>query len=154
MLPDVHLIAKPEERRTKVNNLTSKQVKALPLMAQGMSGVDVAKEVGVTPQTVSEWKQSPDFAAALNGLKMEYLEGAKCLLQQSPSKAVQTLIDLMENSESEETRRKAALDILRLSGFEPGKHESYAWGIGPTDVEAMTHKINGTFDLHSMLKGL
>ena len=90
--------------------------------------------------------------ATLNQLKMEALEEAKCQLNQSPNKAVQTLIDLMENSSSEETRRKAALDILRLTGFEPGKYDSYAWGIGPTDVEAMTHKINGTINLSDMLK--
>lgn len=137
-----------------MNKLTSKQLKALPLMAQGMSGKDVAKEVSVTPQTVSEWKNSPAFMATLNILRTEILESARSQLQQSPNKAIQTLIDLMDNSENEETRRKAALDILRLNGFEPGKHECYAWGIGPTDVESMTHKINGTMDIENMLKGL
>lgn len=123
-------------------------------MAQGLLGVEVAKEISVTPQTVSGWKKDPVFMSTLNQHKMELLENARCQLQQSPSKAVQTLIDLMENSESEETRRKAALDILRLTGFEPGKHECYAWGVGPTDVDAMTHKIEGTMDIHSMLKGI
>jgi len=137
-----------------MNKLTSKQLKALPLMAQGMSGVDVAKEVNVAAQTVSGWKNDPEFMATLNQLKMEALEGARCQLNQSPSKAVQTLLNLMENSSNEETRRKAALDILRLSGFEPGKHEPYAAGIGPTNVESMTHEINGTMDIGSMLKGL
>jgi transposase len=135
-----------------MNKLTSKQLKALPLMVQGMSGKDVAKEVSVAPQTVSEWKKSPEFMATLNSLRMEALESAACLLQQSPSKAVQALINLMENSENEETKRKAALDVLRLAGFEPGKHESYAWGVGPTNVEAMTHEINGTVDLSNILK--
>jgi hypothetical protein len=135
-----------------MNKLTSKQLQALPLMAQGMSGTDLAKEVSVTPQTVSGWKKDPVFMATLNQLKMDYLESARCQLQQSPSKAVQTLLDLMENSSNEETRRKAALDVLRLTGFEPGKHECYAWGVGPTKVEAMTHKINGTTDLSSFLK--
>ncbi|BCR05316.1 hypothetical protein DESUT3_23850 [Desulfuromonas versatilis] len=137
-----------------MNKLTSKQIKALPLMAQGMSGVDVAKEVSVTPQTVSGWKNDPEFMANLNSIRMEFLESARCQLQQSPTRAVQTLIDLMENSENEEIRRKAALDVLRLTGFEPGKHGCYAWGVGPTDVESMTHQINGTMDIHNMLKGL
>ena len=135
-----------------MNKLTNKQLKALPLMAQGMPGKNVAKEVSVTPQTVSEWKRSPVFMATLNSLKMEALESARGQLEHSPSKAIQTLIELMDNSENEETRRKAALDILRLNGFEPGKHECYAWSVGPTDVEAMTHKLNGTMDLGSLLK--
>ena len=137
-----------------MNNLTSKQIKALPLMVQGIPGKDVATEVNVTPQTVSEWKRCPEFMATLNSLRMEFLENARFQLQQSPSKAVQTLIDLMDNSENEETRRKAALDILRLSGFEPGKHECYAWGIGSTNAESMAHELNGTMDISSMLKGI
>lgn len=137
-----------------MKKLTAKQVQALPLMAQGVSGVDVGKKVNVTPQTVSGWKKSPEFMASLNQLKMDYLESARCQLQQSPSKAVQTLVDLMENSSNEETRRKAALDVLRLNGFEPGKRESFAWGVGATDVDAMAHEIDGTMDIESMLKGM
>ena len=127
-----------------MNKLTNKQLQALPLMAQGISGVDVAKEVAVSPQTISEWKKSPVFMVTLNQLKMEVLEGARCQLQQAPKSAVKTLIDLMENSDNEETRRKAALDILRLSGFEPGKHECYGWGIGPTNIVSMAQKLRGS----------
>lgn len=39
-----------------------------------------------------------------------------------------------------ETRRKAALDILRMCGLEPGKHEAFAWGIGPTFPEKVMEK--------------
>lgn len=136
-----------------MNKLTPKQLKAIPLMAQGMSGKEIAEEVSVTPQTVSEWKKLPAFMASVNSLRKEALSSARCQLQQTPNKAIQTLIDLMDNSANDETRRKAALDILRLNGFEPGKDENYARGIGPTNVEDMTHKMNGTMNIHKMLKG-
>jgi hypothetical protein len=135
-----------------MNNLTPKQQKSITLLAQGMLGKEVAKEVSVTPQTLSGWKNNPEYLAALNNYRFELLEGARTQLQFAPSKAASVLIDLMEYSDSDETRRKAALDILRLTGFEPGHHETYGWGIGYRDAEQVEHDLNGTIGLFNLLK--
>lgn len=123
-----------------MNNLTPKQLKAIPLMAQGMMGVEVAKEISVAPQTISEWRKSFEFMAELNDYRFQLLENARSQLQYAPSKAVQTLYDLMENSESDETKRKAAIDILRLNGFEPGKYDSFGLGIGARDKDKIEYQ--------------
>jgi hypothetical protein len=134
-----------------MNKFSAKQCKAINLLAKGNTGRDVAKELSVTPQTVCEWKKKPDFVAQVNKLKMEGLETARTALQHSSNVAVEALIEIAKESNSDETRRKAALDILRLNGFEAGLHESFAWGIGPKTAKEVEHKMKGTLDLYRML---
>ena len=135
-----------------MKDLTPKQLQAIPLMAQGKTGKEVAAEVSVAPQTLCEWRKSAIFMAELNNFKMELLETARSALQHAPNLAVAALVELAESSDNPETRRKAALDILRLTGFEPGQYEAYAWGIGQRTVEAAEHEINGTLNLYKLTK--
>ncbi len=135
-----------------MKDLTPKQTKAIALFAEGKSGREVAAEVSVTPQTLSEWRKSALFMAELNNFRMELLETARSTLQHAPNLAVAALVELAESSDNPETRRKAALDILRLTGFEPGHYEAYAWGIGQRTPEGAAHEINGTLDLYKMTK--
>lgn len=135
-----------------MNEFSAKQIQAIGLLAHGVSCRDVAKELSVAPQTISEWKKSPSFVARVNDLKMEALETARIALQQSSNIAVRTLIEIAEKSDNDETRRKAAMDILRMNGFEAGMHESFAWGVGSRTEERMKHEMDGTIDLHDMLK--
>jgi signal transduction histidine kinase len=135
-----------------MKDLSAKQLQAIPLMAQGKTGKEVAAEVSVTPQTLCEWKKSALFMAELNNFRMEALETARSALQHAPNLAVAALVELAESSDNPETRRKAALDILRLTGFEPGHYEAYAWGIGQRTVEAAEHEINGTLNLYKLTK--
>ena len=89
--------------------------------------------------------------ASFNEFRYQMLESARSQLQFAPSKAVETLFDLMENSLSDETRRKAAMDVLRMAGFEAGRHEPYGWGIGSTSEEYLRHEMDGTLSIHNML---
>ncbi len=134
-----------------MKKLNGKQEQAIILLAQGNLSKEVAKEVDVAPQTISEWKKIPEFMAELNDFRYQMLESSRSQLQYITSKAVDTLVDLMDNASSDEVRRKSALDILRMAGFEAGRHECYGWGIGQRDVEKITHEMNGTLDLHTML---
>ncbi len=43
----------------------------------------------------------------------------------------------MHDAPNPETRRKAALDILRLGGFEPASVATYVLGIGPETPEGV-----------------
>ena len=135
-----------------MKDLSAKQLRAITLIAEGKTGKEVAVEVSVAPQTVSEWRKSPLFVAELNNFRMELLETARSALQHAPNLAVATLVELAESSDNPETRRKAALDILRMSGFEPGHYEAYAWGIGQRTVEAAEHELKGTLSLYKMTK--
>ena len=68
------------------------------------------------------------------------LQATKTRLQAATHTAVATLEDLARNAKNPETRRKAALDILTLSGFTPGTQALYALGIGPTDPAKVDDK--------------
>ena len=56
-----------------LDTLTPNKLKAATLIAQGNTGKEVAKSCNVTPQTISEWQQIPDFKALINSIKMEAL---------------------------------------------------------------------------------
>ncbi len=137
-----------------MNNLSVKQLKAIPLLAQGQTGKQVSKEISVAPQTICEWKKLPEFIAQVNEFTMETLEKARAGLQCSTVTAVAVLSDLAENSKSDETRRKAALDILRMTGFDAGLHESFGWGVGSRTSEGVRSELNGTSELQKLIKGV
>jgi len=49
---------------SKVNNKT--QFLAIQMLATGMSGKEVAKNLGISPITISRWNQLPQFRTSLN----------------------------------------------------------------------------------------
>ena len=109
--------------------LSPKQLKAIALLAQGFTGKEAAKSCNVTPQTLSEWRQINEFSAQLNSMKMGALESARDKLQSAAQTAAQTLVDLAESSTNPEVRRKAAMNILELTGYTRETIEMFAWGI-------------------------
>ena len=54
--------------------LKENQLLAIPLVAQGVSGREIAKQLTVTEETVSRWKQLPEFQARVNSILMECRE--------------------------------------------------------------------------------
>lgn len=48
--------------------LTPDQIKAAALMATGASGAEIARAVGVRPETVSRWRRNPVFIGELQRL--------------------------------------------------------------------------------------
>ena len=120
--------------------LSPKQFKTVALLAQGSTGVEAAKSCNVTPQTISEWRQNPEFKAQLNSMKMEILESVRDKLQSASGTAVQTLVELAESHSHPETRRKAALNILEMTGYTYDTVAMYAWGIDTAVVEEAEHE--------------
>lgn len=137
-----------------MKNLSAKQLRAIPLLSQGIKSKDVAAEIGVAAQTLSEWHRSPQFLAELNNFRMEVLEEARNNLQYASGIAVATLVELAEGAQSLETRRKAALDILRMSGFEPESRSAFGWGIGQRTSEGVKHELEGTLGIYLKAKSL
>ena len=54
--------------------LNQNQLLAIPLVAQGVSGKNVAKKIQVTEETVSRWKKLPEFQAEVNALRDNSLD--------------------------------------------------------------------------------
>lgn len=115
-----------------METLNPNQIQAAILLVSGKSSKDTASAINCTPETICHWKQEPRFKALLNSLRIELLEQGRERLRSSVVDAMDTLRDIMANSENQESRRKAAMDILRMCGFDGDLQESmirYHWGI-------------------------
>ena len=115
--------------------LSDKQIQAIPMLASGKKGYEVASELSITPQTISEWKRQPEFVAEHNKLRKEVLDAASAKIQFLVTEAIDVLSEIAKEAPNPETRRKAALDILRLGGYEPGLQQTHGWGLGPQTAE-------------------
>ena len=101
-----------------MSDLNPNQIKAATLLVSGMTGKDVASAINCTPETICHWKRKTEFKALLKSLRIELLEEGRERIRSSVAVAMDTLRDIMANSENQEVRRKAAMDILRMSGFD------------------------------------
>ncbi len=115
--------------------LSPKQVKAVAKLASGMRSKEVAADLKVSAQTVSEWKSIPHFQAELNKLKWEALHEARDMIQASAELAVRNLIEIASNSESDSVRRQACNDLIALTGLSNPAGGLYGWGVGHESVE-------------------
>lgn len=100
-------------------NLSSKQTQAAILISFGESKKSAAEHVGVTPQTISEWMSNPSFEATINRYKKSFLHDIQDKLRQSLLPAVETLSDLMDNSENESLKFQVARFIIEKSNIAP-----------------------------------
>ena len=66
-----------------VTKLDPRKEKAALLIAEGWKQVDVAREMGVYPQTVSRWMKEEDFTARIDELRVNLPSQAVTLLRES-----------------------------------------------------------------------
>ena len=125
---------------TVAKELSAKQIKGIVLLVTGMRSKDVATELGLSPQTISEWKSNPYFEAELNKLKLEGLHTARDMIRASANPAIESLVEIAKHAENEETRRKACIDILTLTGFTDPRSGQFGWGVGKTSPEEIVEQ--------------
>lgn len=89
------------------------QWQAIQLLVSGARGVDVAQELGVTPETVSRWRALPVFQAALNMAIRDSYQATIGSLRDAKTEALGVLRELLQ-AEDERLRLSAALSVLRL----------------------------------------
>ena len=89
--------------------LKAKQAKAISLQVQGLNYSDVAKRVGVTPQTITQWRKQAEFRTA-------YDESLHALLDNSIPQAIEILLHCLK-SNNESVALGAAKTILDRCGF-------------------------------------
>lgn len=110
--------------------LSTKQKKCIELMiAGGMTQIEIAKELQVSDQSVSNWKKNPEFAAARE-------EAERDAFRKLVPKARQKIADLL-NAKNEQVQLAAARDILDRAGY---KAESKVQVEGSLTTE--TTKLN------------
>ena len=122
------------------DELSPKQVNAASLLICGMKAVGVAQELGISPQTLSRWQGEPAFKAAMNRCKWEILSNARQRLQLAAESAVDCLVEIATDSQNEESRRRASMDIIRLVGLADPSKGLYGWGIGPNTAQEVVEE--------------
>jgi len=101
------------------NKLKENQLLAIPLVAQGVSGREIAKQLTVTEETVSRWKQLPEFQARVNSILMECREDTQQQLRHVISLSLTIIQEELQNTNSS-TRISLALKLvhsMKLTGI-------------------------------------
>lgn len=102
--------------------LTPKQLRALPLLVAGQTGVQVADALKMNPATISQWlNHDPDFVEAVDKLRWESLRIAQAELESIATEAVTELRKLVKDAKSEQVRLRAAEFVLTAIGLNQGK---------------------------------
>ena len=112
------------------NKLKENQLLAIPLVAQGVSGREIAEQLSVAEETVSRWKQVPEFQAGVNAILLECREIAKQRLRNLLTNSLDLLEEEMNNPESRH-RVAIALKMLQLVRVNELVHED----IGPVNPD-------------------
>ena len=91
--------------------LNQNQLLAIPLVAQGVSGKNVAKKIQVTEETVSRWKQLHDFQAGVNSILMECREDTQQQLRHVIGLSLTIIQEELQKTNSS-TRVSIALKLV------------------------------------------
>lgn len=130
----------PKNAKDK-GQLTTKQRQALPMLATGKSGNEVAVVLGLHVATVSKWLNHNDrFQRALADLRRTALRATEEQLELTAQQAVSTIRELLLGAESEAVRFKAACYVLDVIGISDRVALSNREANGPAEAGAL-HKM-------------
>ncbi len=133
-------------------SLSPKQILAASTIATGVSHKRAAEVAKVTPQTVSEWKQRPEFIALINDLKLTMLSESQDKLRTLAVSAIDNLARIMTESDNDKLRLDAVKYVLDTIRISPSKDVGL-WNIGPTTPEeVIEEELNKANPLRSILK--
>lgn len=108
--------------------MNEKQQQAVILLATGKTGVEVAKELKVTPKTISAWRNSPEFRAELNMYMHDIKTANAERLRSLCGVALQTIEACILDEETPVKEKLAAsFKLLELGRVSPS-------AIGATDA--------------------
>lgn len=111
------------EKKKKADRaeIESKQSLALPLIIAGKSDQQVADEVGVSRQTVHNWRNKDQrFQEELEEAKESLRQAQLVTISKIADKAFKTVDELLDNPDPK-IRLKAALDVLKGTEWKPPK---------------------------------
>ena len=124
--------------------LSERQELAIDYILQGLTDKEVAEKVGVTRQTVNEWKnKNSAFIAELNRKKKMLYEAIMQRLINLSSKALETVEREIDNG-----NWKLAFEVLKIAGFDKSKKEIDFGKIDENEIERdmkMSEMLSETF---------
>ena len=133
---------------TPPRQLTPEQLNAVDLLASGATDAAVGTAVGVHRVTVTKWRTSPTFRAALNCRRAALFAGAADTLRDLIPKALAVVGEALADADLDK-RTAAAFQLLKAVKLSAGAH------IGPTDPRVLVdeevakrRRIEGTRQEH------
>ena len=96
--------------------LTGKMQRAVELLYYDqLTDEQIAQELGISRRGLTRWKKQPEFQNALGEFATLQRQKANEVLESTVTKTATTLRDLLD-SENENIRLKAALEVLKITG--------------------------------------
>lgn len=103
-----------QEKTDSNKKLTERQRRCLPFLISCKNVTEGCRSAGITTECFYTWLEQPTFKAELNRLRNAAMNEGLQQLRDAVTQASRKLIELLD-SEVEETRRKAACNILEFS---------------------------------------
>lgn len=104
-----------ENNETQQNSgepqLTDRQLKAIPIIVASPTYTQACEKAQLNRTTFYEWLKDPQFKAELDRQREEIASEAFGVLSQSLTKAVETLVSLLDNAD-DRLKRLTAKDII------------------------------------------
>ncbi len=91
--------------------LTARQLKAIPHIVSSPTYTESCKEAKINKTTLYKWLKEPEFKAELDRQRDEVAAEAFGVLSQGLTKAVETLVGLLDNKD-DRLKRLAAKDVI------------------------------------------
>ena len=99
------------QQNTKKTKLTARQLKAIPIIVTSPTYTEGCKKAKVNRTTFYEWLKIPKFKAELDRQRDEIAAEAFGVLSQGLTKAVETLVGLLDSKDCR-LKRLAAKDVI------------------------------------------
>ena len=95
----------------KKPKLTARQLKAIPHIVGSPTYTEGCKKAKINKTTLYKWLKEPEFKAELDRQRDEIAAEAFGILSQGLTKAVETLVSLLDNKD-DRLKRLAAKDVI------------------------------------------
>lgn len=109
--------AKKIKKAPDSEGLNEDQIRAIPLIIEGKTDVQVGEAIGKSRETINRWRnQNKDFIKELKKAREAYLDSQIMALSATTRKAITALENLLD-SEDEKIRMQVAIHLLKATAL-------------------------------------
>lgn len=132
--------------------LNENQQLAIQLLASGRTGKAVAQELGIRNETLSRWRNQPQFQTELNAFVEDIRENARGRLLTLVDRALEIIEQELMSDEPSSQRTRTAFKVLQVVGG--GDSLSLPQHKLPTDVEEIEKQEKEQEFLQAVFEGI
>ena len=100
-----------------IDGLSDQQREGARLAAAGWRGVDIAEHLGVAQETVSRWRQKPEYIAAIEAILSAARSETVGRLTELTDKALDVIDEMLDYRYDKSLKLRAAVALLQISGI-------------------------------------